>query len=59
MSVEQLEQVMGELVCEVVRWRGEWDKEALVRALERKLREVKDDIVELQVLMSGSYEEEL
>lgn len=55
-SVEQLVQCMAELVGEVIRMRGAWDKRVVVEAVKRGFEQSKRDIEEMQVMMEGSYE---
>jgi SpoVK/Ycf46/Vps4 family AAA+-type ATPase len=55
-SVEQMVQCMAELVSEVIRCRGEWDKRVVVERVGRAFEDVRKDIESMQVLMEGSYE---
>jgi hypothetical protein len=55
-SVEQLVQCMAELVGEVIRNRGAWDKRVVVEAVRKVFEQSKRDIEEMQVMMEGSYE---
>ncbi|KIW02667.1 uncharacterized protein PV09_06104 [Verruconis gallopava] len=54
-SVEQLVQCMAELVNEVVRLSGEWDKRVVVQRLRDVFEECRRDIEEMQLVMDGSY----